>query len=228
MPRKTQTSVDRRELAHLAAAVTARARATALSAVALEGLAAYLELLARWNVAFNLVGPDDWRNIFTSLVTDSIYLADFLRCLPLPDNPQMWDLGAGAGLPGIPLRLVWTQGEYYMVERREKRAIFLSTVLAHLSLKNTHVFRGSAESFFESRKTPHGRTDGIVSRAFLPWRDLLDLAQPHLNSRGTLIIFASEDPPEELPAPWTLTDACTYYVVADKKRCFWALSPSRD
>jgi 16S rRNA (guanine527-N7)-methyltransferase len=116
--------IDRRELARLAADVTARARMEELSGNAIEGLAVYLELLVRWNAAFNLVGPDGWREIFTHLAADSFYLADFLSRLPLPDASQTWEFGAGAGLPGIPLRLVWTQGEYCMVERRKNGRFF--------------------------------------------------------------------------------------------------------
>ncbi|MDR2744663.1 MAG: class I SAM-dependent methyltransferase [Desulfovibrio sp.] len=224
MSQKAQYSINRRELAHLAADVTARARRGKLPGDVIEDLAVYLELLVRWNAAFNLVSLGGWREIFTDLAADSFYLADFLALLPLPRAPLTWDFGAGAGFPGIPLRLIWTRGEYCMVEGREKRAIFLSTVLALLKLKRTHIFRGTVENFFETRRPP-SRARCIVSRAFLPWRELLDLTRAHLPPAGILIVFAVQETPSTLPAPWTLID--TYaYAVAGKSRYFWALSPS--
>ena len=45
--------------------------------------------------------------------------------MPLPESPETWDLGAGAGIPGIPLRLVWDSGTFTLVEVREKRVLFL-------------------------------------------------------------------------------------------------------
>ena len=227
MPRKARHSIDRRELARLAADVTARTQLGELQGDAVEGLAVYLELLARWNAAFNLVGPRGWREIFTRLAADSFYLAEFLSRLPLPGAPLTWDFGAGAGLPGIPLRLIWTRGEYWMVERRDKRAIFLSTVLALLKLERTRIFRGSVENFFETRRRPPGRAHCIVSRAFLPWRELLDLTRARLTPDGNLIVFAAEEAPPALPAPWSLTGTHAY-AVAGRSRYFWALSPSGD
>jgi 16S rRNA (guanine527-N7)-methyltransferase len=227
MPQKTQHPIDRRELARLVAGVASRAQMEEPSGDVIEGLAVYLELLVRWNAAFNLVSPGGWREIFTGLAADSFYLANFLSRLPLPVAPQTWDFGAGAGLPGIPLRLIWTRGEYRMVERREKRAIFLSTVLALLKPERTRIFRGTVENFFATLPRPADRAHCIVSRAFLPWRGLLGLTRARLPPDGTLILFAVREAPSELPIPWTLTD--TYaYAVADKKRYFWALSPSGD
>ncbi|MDR2054328.1 MAG: class I SAM-dependent methyltransferase [Desulfovibrio sp.] len=225
MSQKMQHPVNRRELASLAAEVATRARLGEVPGDALEGLAVYLELLVRWNAVFNLVSPGDWREIFTRLAVDSFYLADFLSRLPLPETPQTWDFGAGAGLPGVPLRLIWTQGEYCMVERREKRAIFLSTVLSILKLERTCIFRGTVENFFAFSRRPSGRAHCIVSRAFLPWRELLDLTRAHLPPDGVLIVFAVKEAPSTLPDHWTL--AGTYaYTVANRHRYFWALSPS--
>ncbi len=92
-----QESVDRAALARLA-----EDAGVELPKAAVEPLAVYLELLTRWNRVMNLVGPHAWRDIFTRLVVDSLHLGPFLRRLPLPAAPLTWDLGAGAGLPGLP------------------------------------------------------------------------------------------------------------------------------
>ena len=109
-----QHVVDRKELARLVASTGAD-----VPEKALEPLGIYLEMLCQWNKAMNLVGPHSWQNMLTRLVADSFHLAPFLSGLPMPASPLTWDLGAGAGLPGIPLRMLWPDGSYYMVEVRE-------------------------------------------------------------------------------------------------------------
>ena len=212
-----QRTVDRKDLAALAAA-----SGIDVPPEALEPLAVYLEMLCQWNAAMNLVGARSWRDILTRLAADSFHLASFLEELPLPEQPLTWDLGSGAGLPGVPLRMVWTRGEYYMVEAREKRALFLSSALARLRLPSTHVFCGSVEHFFQGQYYP---ADCIVSRAFMPWPELLELTRPRLRPEGALVILALTPAPDRLPAPWRLT-ATRSYVAAGSGRWFWALSPS--
>ncbi len=210
-------SVDRKELARLAAASGAEVPQSAM-----EPLAEYLEMLCQWNKAMNLVGPHTWQDMLTRLAVDSFHLAGFLDKLNLPEAPLCWDLGAGAGLPGIPLRMAWTRGAYYMIEVREKRALFISSVLSRLQLPSTHVFRGPVEHFFQGQ---YYKADCILSRAFMPWRQLLDLASPQLHDNGVLVVLALEPAPSELPAPWRLVEQHSY-VVGGHGRWFWALAPS--
>ncbi|MCR5563648.1 MAG: class I SAM-dependent methyltransferase, partial [Desulfovibrio sp.] len=161
------------------------------------------------------------------LVADSFHLARFFEALPLPVAPDgrldAADLGAGAGLPGIPLRLVWQKGCYTMVEAREKRALFISSVLARLSLPRTDVYRGRVEDFFAARGEALGL---IVSRAFMPWRELLTLAAPHLGDGGVIVVLASQAPPKAAPEGWLQTGA-REYTACGRQRWFWAFTPAR-
>ena len=173
-------------------------------------LAGYLSLLMQWNRRMNLVGARHWRDALEELILDSFHLAGFLRerILPaLPAAPVTWDLGSGAGLPGIPLRMVWQEGSYWMVESRDKRTIFLSTVLARYPLKDTRVFRGRAEQFMENKKA-----DLIVSRAFMPWKELLNFVQGHLTPDGQIVFLSREELKEEPSLRWKETATMRYDV----------------
>lgn len=188
---------------------------------ALDGLVTYLTELMKWNKVMNLVGATDWGNALENLVADSFLLADFLRVLGLPPSPRCWDLGAGAGLPGIPLRLVWTDGEYTLVDSREKRVLFLQTVLARCPLPRTKAVRARVESFFPTA----GKADLIVSRAFMPWRELLPLVRPWLAPAGKVVFLAltpAPDAAEGLPPEWRVA-AQHGYAVPGQRRWFWAL-----
>lgn len=185
---------------------------------ACAGLAVYLGLLVKWNRAMNLVGPADWREIFNSLVVDSLHLAPFLQSLGLPDNPQCRDLGAGAGLPGIALRLFWQKGAYVLVEAREKRALFLRAVLAACPLPGVAVFQGRAEEYLHTQ----GAGQLIISRAFMPRDKVLELLAPHAVA-GLLCVFMLKAPAPQNPPPgWRVKAAHSYRVGCDE-RCFWAL-----
>ncbi|MCH5276279.1 MAG: class I SAM-dependent methyltransferase [Desulfovibrionaceae bacterium] len=193
----------------------------------------------RWNGAMNLVGTHSWAETLDRLVFDSFELARFLSADILPEagasaqgthtaSPCLWDLGAGAGLPGIPLRIVWPRGEYWLVEAREKRAIFLSTVLTRIALPGTHVFRGRAEAFMPGRQA-----DCVISRAFMPWPKLLRLVRPYLAPGGYVILLTKEDiepGTRNAPGPatgWRIRASARYRVGADMRR-FYALTTERD
>ena len=154
----------------------------------LPPLAGYLGLLIQWNRVMNLVGTRTAEDTFFTLVVDSLHLGRFLReDVEYSAAPCCWDLGSGAGLPGLPLRMIWQEGDYWLVEAREKRALFLSTVLAKYPLPGTHVFRGRAEAFMAG---PPARTaDLIVSRAFMPWPGVLELVKGNLNPNGVLVLL---------------------------------------
>ena len=187
-------------------------------AAQVDALAAYLGLLVKWNKVMNLVGRATWEDIFCTLVADSFHLADFLRSLPLPDEPECRDLGAGAGLPGLPLRMLWQHGRYTLVEAREKRAIFLRTCLAALPLPGVTVFHGRAETYMASAPPAHL----TVSRAFLPWEQVLSLVEPHTDSGGFCVFLTLAPLPSHTPDAWAPFGGTQYFASA-APRYFWAL-----
>lgn len=188
---------------------------------ALKALTTYLELVLKWNKVMNLIGPYPWEDALRTLMMDSLHLAGFLDSLDLPSSPCCWDFGAGAGLPGIPLRIVWQKGEYHLVEVREKRALFMQQTVARLGLPNTHVFRGRAEDFMDG----HAPADVLLSRAFMPWEKLLGFAGGNIKPTGRIVVLALEPAPAALPAGW---DIETYraYAIGQDTRYFWSLRPS--
>ena len=196
-------------------------RGFALSPSAADGLAIYLSLLLKWNQAMNLVGPSDPAVILEDLVADSLHLAAFLEELPLPEEPEAWDLGSGAGLPGIPLRLIWQKGAYTLVESRDKRSAFLQTVLAVCPLPGVRVYRGRAEEFAAGR----GLADLVVSRAFMPWEPVLSLVSGRIAPQGICLFLASAPAPPP-PAGWVLLAQRAYPAGAEGRRYFWAFTPS--
>ena len=176
-----------------------------------------MNLLVKWNKVMNLVGPASWQAILTTLIVDSFYLSDFVQKLPLGDEPECRDLGSGAGLPGIALRMLWQKGRYTLVESREKRALFLRACLAALVLQGVSVFHGRAEKFMADAP----RAQLTISRAFLPWEQVLGLVAPFTDTGG-ICLFLTLAPLPDPPPGWSALTEARYQVGRDI-RYFWAM-----
>ncbi|MDL2268088.1 class I SAM-dependent methyltransferase [Desulfovibrio sp. OttesenSCG-928-G15] len=189
-----------------------------------QNLCSYLILLEKWNKVMNLVGPAGWQDMLVHLVADSFYLAASISELDLPETPECRDLGAGAGLPGLPLRMIWQKGNYTLVEAREKRALFLSTCLAASPLPGVRIFQGRVERYFA--ETPWA--DLTVSRAFLPWEKVLELIDAFTRP-GDFCLFLTHAPlPEALPFGWQARSSRAYGTGGGSchDRHIWALQKS--
>jgi len=189
-------------------------------------LAGYLRLLLEWNRRMNLVGARDWRDALARLVADSWHLADLLASLPLPAEPRSLDLGAGAGLPGIPLRIFWTPGQYRLVEIREKRAVFLRVAVARLGLPQTFALRAKAEELGLDVLP----ANLVLGRAFKPWPEYLALVRPMLAPGGFAVVFSNEPPPEDAARLYTdqgfRLHGLKPYAVPGGNRYFWIFTPA--
>ncbi len=188
--------------------------------------ALYLNLLMKWNKAMNLVGARDWQTALLNLMADSFYLDQFIADLSLPPDPEIWDLGSGAGLPGIPLRIIRQTGVYRMVEAREKRALFIANALALLKLPDTFAHQARVEIFFQN---PPGakKAQMIISRAFKPWLEVLALTRPHLARRGLTLIMSNGHEEKSAPRGWRSAGAMAYELAASPRmfQAFEAVEP---
>ena len=109
-------------------------------------LAQYASLVRRWGNVRNLVSPRDLGRLEGRHIEDSLSLQAFLRSPPLPDVPprdgyrwHLVDIGAGAGLPGIPLAIARPDVHVTLVERGEVKGRFLRQAVIELGLSNATV-----------------------------------------------------------------------------------------
>lgn len=178
-------------------------------------LGLYLGQLVKWNGRMNLVGPSGWQEMLTTLIQDSWHLADFLAGL-VPQPQDILDLGAGAGLPGIPLRVFWPQGRYHLVEPRQKRAIFMQQAVVAMKLPQTFVHCCRMEALPPARRA----ADLILSRAFMPWKNLLAETKCLLAPGGRIVIMSNQAAPDAEVDGYCL-EALQEYAVIGKTRYFW-------
>ncbi len=129
----------------------------------LERLSRYIAEIELWNPAYGLVKAAG-DELLVKHILDSLALLPLLRRLGLPAN-TVADLGTGAGLPGIPLAVFLPESKVALVERMEKRALFLENQKALLNLTNAQIVRSEAE------RIP-GPFDLVTFRAFRPFSEV--------------------------------------------------------
>ena len=134
----------------------------------------YVELLSEFNQKMNLIGPMSPDEIVSSLILDSVAAA-----AAVPMTGTMVDVGTGAGLPGVPLKILLPDLDVTLVEPRKKRAMFLRIAAQRLGL-------GDGLTVCQERieaHDPRARYDVVISKAFEPppkWlRTAHGLANPH-------------------------------------------------
>jgi 16S rRNA (guanine527-N7)-methyltransferase len=137
------------------------------------------------------VGSIDPAWINEALFLDSLL---FLRVLP-PAVRSVADLGSGAGLPGIPIKIVRPEIEVALVESRERRTSFLSAVVRELRLPGIRVLNERAEDLVDEAGPRFGAV--LMRCAGDPGR-LLPLATRLVYPGGTVI---AAGPPERQELP---------------------------
>jgi 16S rRNA (guanine527-N7)-methyltransferase len=159
-------------------------------------LSKYLKLLAEWNKVHRLVGSSDPLFIVERLILDSLL---FLRVLPRLEGSVV-DIGSGAGLPGIPLKIVVPSIEMTMLESRRRRASFLSTAIRELALENVRLVHARAEEAVEQLA---GSFDTAVMRSVGRLDRVVPVAARFVKPGGVVVVSGPPNPQATDLGRWT-------------------------
>lgn len=149
----------------------------------------YLNLLRKWQKSQRLIGSAEPGWIVEKLFLDSLL---FLRVLPARLG-WLLDLGSGAGLPGIPIKIVRPEIQLVLLESRQRRASFLSNAVRELALERVSVVSGRAEEFAEELGE---RFDAVVMRCAGDVERLFPVAARFVMP-GSLVVASG--PPRQRP-----------------------------
>jgi 16S rRNA (guanine527-N7)-methyltransferase len=152
----------------------------------------YLDIFLRWNRTYRMTALDSAGAIVRDLFIDSLLFLPLLPHRPI----TLVDIGAGAGIPGLPLRLADPAIAVTLVEARRKRVSFLLAVRRQLDLEDVAVREGRAEVLVEQEADLVGGFDVVVARSVGPATALLPLARKYLKPGG---LFVASGPPNPLP-----------------------------
>lgn len=159
----------------------------ALSDDQVEKLIKFIELIDKWNKAFNLTSIRN-REAMTSL-----HLLDSLAVFPHVNGKSIIDIGTGAGLPGIPLAICMPDSEFTLLDSNAKKTRFVQQAILELKLSNVQVHQSRVESF-----RPERHFDTAITRAFTNLPDMLRLTMPLLDDGGVLLAMKGQYPEQEV------------------------------
>lgn len=149
----------------------------------IKNLRIYLEELYSWNQRINLTGLKSMEEMAIKHIGDTLVLNRFL-----PEGVhRVLDIGTGAGVPGLILKLFRSNLEIFLIDSVQKKISFLNFVIAHIGLKGIWTehhrlgFKDTPEHF-----PPEG-FDLIVSQAFGSLDKLASMARPLLSASGLVI-----------------------------------------
>jgi len=146
----------------------------------------YIKILRRWNEKLNLTAIRDPLEILYRHFCESMFGAS---AIPV-DKGRLADIGAGAGFPGIPLKIARPELELVLVESNIKKGTFLAEVTRELELSGTRVLISRYEELGEELvplNTVCSRAVGEFA-AFLEWA-----GSPQVNAARVALWIGGRD-----------------------------------
>jgi 16S rRNA (guanine527-N7)-methyltransferase len=155
----------------------------------------YYRELTDWNKRINLTGITDYEEVQIKHFLDSLTIAAAIK--NIKRNLKMADIGTGAGLPGIPLKIVFQDIELTLIEATVKKAKFLEQLTEKLNMKNVAIVAERAETAAHDTQYRE-KSDIVVSRAVAPLPALVELMLPFCSIGGWCIVQKKGDITREI------------------------------
>ena len=168
--------------------------ATTTAASAEAALVAYRTLLERYHRTLDLLSPAGYADIERHLAEAERYAAAVAELAP--SGGPIVDLGSGAGLPGVVVAARLAPREVWWVERRRRRATFLTQVAANAGLASVRVF----EEDVRRLARPATGVAAVTAQAVGTLAGVAALTLPLWGSRVLLVSRKGPDWPAEVDA----------------------------
>ena len=155
----------------------------------------YFELLVEWNEKINLTAITEKDEVYLKHFYDSI--APILQGLIENQPIRLLDIGAGAGFPSLPMKILFPELDVTIIDSLNKRINFLHLLAEELGLIGVHFYHGRAEDFAQD-KAFRAQFDVVTARAVARMQVLSELTIPYLKVGGRLLALKASNAPEEL------------------------------
>lgn len=146
----------------------------------------YLSQLLQWNRVTNLTSITDPQKIVIKHFVDSLTA---LAATSFPFQAVVIDVGAGAGFPGLPLKIVRDDLRLVLIEPIKKKCSFLTSITGLLKLSDVSIFPGSLRQYVDQVK--YTAADIMVLRA-LRFDEIKEQAEMLLNKTGKIILYRTQ------------------------------------
>ncbi len=157
-----------------------------LTPAQLEQFDSYYKELIDWNGRVNLTAITEYEEIQLKHFLDSLTIILAWPPQATQKDLRIIDVGTGAGLPGIPLKIIFPAINLVLLEATAKKADFLSHIVQTLGLDGVEVVAGRAEDVAHEAKYRE-KFNLVLSRAVAPLPTLVELALPFCAVGGSFI-----------------------------------------
>lgn len=164
----------------------------ALDEAAINAFFVYLEELKAWNRRINLTSIDSDREVVIRHFLDSLTPYRHIK-----GAERLLDIGAGAGFPGIPLKIADPTIEVILMDSVEKKVHFMRHVIRKLGLKGIEAVSGRVEERLLIDRYAFG-FDCVISRAFTGLGRFIELSLPYLRAGGSIVAMKGPAYKDEL------------------------------
>ena len=153
-----------------------------------DAIRAYAEFLTTAGIERGLIGPREGERIWERHI---------FNCLPvtqlLPEGASLFDIGSGAGLPGIVIALARPDLKVTLIEPLERRVEFLNEAVAAIAAGGVEieVIRGRAQDVKKS-------ADFVTARAVAPMEKLKKMSWHMVKTGGSLLAMKGESAATEM------------------------------
>ena len=181
----------------------------------LVDLETYYDMLIEWNNKINLTRIINKEDAYLKHFYDSLTV---VRIQNLEEVNTICDVGTGAGIPGIILKIFYPHLKLTLIDSKEKKLKFIDEVIKRLDLKDTKTVHTRAEEYKE-------KYDLVVSRAVANIETLLKYTMHLLNKDGKLIAMKGDidkeltkDVEKNIQKKYNIIKIDKFYLKDDIKR----------
>jgi 16S rRNA (guanine527-N7)-methyltransferase len=168
-----------------------------LSQRQLEQFDIYYQELIDWNRRMNLTSITGYEEMQVGHFLDSLTVTLAVETLSGGESFGVIDVGTGAGLPGVPLKILWPGIRLVLLEATAKKAKFLHHLTAKLGLENVRIVVGRAETVAHNAQYRE-KFEMALSRAVSSLPTLVELTLPFCTVGGRFIAQKKGDIDKEL------------------------------
>lgn len=147
----------------------------------------YVELLDKWNKTYNLTAVRKPDQMVTRHLLDSLSICPYLR------GKSILDVGTGAGLPGIPLAIVFPERHFTLLDSNNKKTRFVVQAVSELELSNVDVVQSRVEEY-----KPDALFDTITTRAYSAIDVMVEQTSHLMEKDGVFLAMKGANPIAEI------------------------------
>jgi len=163
-----------------------------------DTLIEYIELLNKWNKAYNLTAVRKPEQMVVRHLLDSLSISPFIQ------GKKILDVGTGAGLPGIPLAILFPERDFTLLDSNSKKTRFVVQASSELELPNVDVVQSRVQEF----QSADG-FDTVITRAYSAIGNMVEQTAHLLLNDGIFLAMKGVNPTTEIE------ELATKYIVKE-------------